>query len=385
MALDLLLRQGRRADEDAPVDIAIASGRIVEIAGRIAADAPEERLDGRLVIAGFVDSHIHLDKSCILDRCHCEQGTLEEAIASVATAKRSFTEADIYARAQRTLEKAIVQGTTRMRTHVEIDLQICAFPQEGLTNDPGAEELLVQACEQGADVIGGCPYTDTDPPTQIARIFEIARRFDLDIDFHLDFDIDPSWMHLDEVCRQTDAQGWGGRVAVGHVTKLSAIDHCRLAEIGRRLADVGVAVTVLPATDLFLMGLERHLHVPRGVAPAHRLLHHGVTCSLATNNVLNPFTPFGDCSLIRMANLYANVAQIGRARDLKACFDMITTLPARLMNAAHYGVAVGHPADLVVLDSRDPALAVAEVAQPLFGLKRGRRSFTRAAATIHRP
>ena len=168
MSLDLLLRQGRRADEEAPVDIAIASGRIVEIADRIAADAPEERLDGRLVIAGFVDSHIHLDKSCILDRCHCEQGTLEEAIASVATAKRSFTEADIYARAQRTLEKAIIQGTTRMRTHVEIDprvglkgfhaarrlkrdyewaidLQICAFPQEGLTNDPGAEELLVQA------------------------------------------------------------------------------------------------------------------------------------------------------------------------------------------------------------------------------------------------
>ena len=408
MALDLLLRQGRRADEEAPVDIAVAGGRIVEIADRIAADAPEERLDGRLVIAGFVDSHIHLDKSCILDRCHCEQGTLEEAIASVATAKRSFTGADIYARAQRTLEKAIIQGTTRMRTHVEIDprvglkgfhavrqlkrdyewaidLQICAFPQEGLTNDPGAEELLVQACEQGADVIGGCPYTDTDPPTQIARIFEIARRFDLDIDFHLDFDIDPSWMHLDEVCRQTDAQGWGGRVAVGHVTKLSAIDHSRLAEISRRLADAGVAVTVLPATDLFLMGRDRHVHVPRGVAPAHRLLGDGVTCSLATNNVLNPFTPFGDCSLIRMANLYANVAQIGRARDLKACFDMITTLPARLMNAAHYGVAVGHPADLVVLDSRDPALAVAEVAQPLFGLKRGRRSFTRAAATIHRP
>ena len=232
MALDLLLRQGRRADEEAPVDIAIAGGRIVEIAGRIAADAPEERLDGRLVIAGFVDSHIHLDKSCILDRCHCEQGTLEEAIAAVATAKRAFTEADIYARAQRTLEKAIIQGTTRMRTHVEIDprvglkgfhavrrlkrdyewaidLQICAFPQEGLTNDPGAEELLVQACEQGADVIGGCPYTDTDPPTQIARIFEVARRFDLDIDFHLDFDIDPSWMHLDEVCRQNRCAGMG--------------------------------------------------------------------------------------------------------------------------------------------------------------------------------
>jgi len=119
-------------------------------------------------------------------------------------------------------------------------------------------------------------------------------------------------------------------VAVGHVTKLSVIDHSPLAEIGRRLADSGVAVTVLPATDVFLMGRDRRLHVPRGVAPVHRLLGQGVTCSLATNNVLNPFTPFGDCSLIRMANLYANIAQIGREPDLRACFDMITTLPARL-------------------------------------------------------
>jgi len=192
-------------------------------------------------------------------------------------------------------------------------------------------------------------------------------------------------MHLDEVCRQTEAHRWGGRVAIGHVTKLSAIDHRRLAEIGRRLADAGVAVTVLPATDLFLMGRAHERHVPRGVAPAHRLLGHGVTCSLATNNVLNPFTPFGDCSLIRMANLYANIAQIGRPGDLQACLDMVTTLPARLINAADYGIAVGHPADLVVLDSHDPAMAVAELAQPLLGFKRGRRSFTRAAATIHRP
>ena len=409
MALDLLLRQARRTeDNETLVDIAIADGRIVEIARRISADAPAEDVDGRLVIAGFVESHIHLDKSRILERCDSERGTLEEAIASVAAAKRSFTEADIYARARHTLEQSIIHGTTRMRTHVEIDprvglngfnamrrlkrdyawaidLQICAFPQEGLTNDPGAEELLVQACEQGADVIGGCPYTDTDPHRQIARIFDIARRFDLDIDFHLDFDLDPAWMHLDEVCRQTDAYRRGGRVTVGHVTKLSAIDHSRLAVIGRRLADCGVAVTVLPATDLFLMGRDRDFHVPRGVAPAHRLLAAGVSCSLATNNVLNPFTPFGDCSLIRMANLYANLAHISRERDLCACFDMVTSLPARLMNASDYGIAVGHPADLVVLESRDPATAVAELAQPLFGLKRGRRSFTRAAATLHRP
>jgi cytosine deaminase len=409
MSLDLILRQGRLTGSDpALVDIGVSAGRIVDIAARIDADAAEEQLDGRLAIAGFVETHIHLDKSCILERCNCERGTLEEAIETVAAAKRAFTEADIHARAQRTLEKAITQGTTRMRTHVEadprvglngfhavralkrdyawaLDLEICVFPQEGLTNDPGTEELLVEACEQGADVIGGCPYTDTDPAAQTARIFAIAHRFDLDIDFHLDFDLDPSWMHLDEVCRQTDAHRWGGRVAIGHVTKLSTIDHSRLDKIAARLADAGVAVTVLPATDLFLMGREHQHHVPRGVAPAHRLLDHGVVCSLATNNVLNPFTPFGDCSLLRMANLYANVAHAGRSSELAACFDMVTSLPARLMNAADYGVRVGNPADLVVLDGRDPAMAVAELAQPLFGLKRGRRSFTRHAATIHHP
>ena len=409
MPLDLVLRQGRLTGSgEAPVDIGVADGRIVDIAPHIAADAPEQQLNGRLVIPGFVETHIHLDKSCILERCNCERGTLEEAIETVAAAKRSFTEADIHARAQRTLEKAIIQGTTRMRTHVEadprvglngfhalrtlkrdyawaLDLQICVFPQEGLTNDPGTEELLVEACEQGADVIGGCPYTDTDPAAQTTRIFDIARRFDLDVDFHLDFDLDPSWMHLDEVCRQTDAHRWGGRVAVGHVTKLSTVDRSRLSEIGARLANAGVAVTVLPATDLFLMGREHHHHVPRGVAPAHRLLAHGVTCSLATNNVLNPFTPFGDCSLIRIANLYANIAQLGRSADMRACFDMITTLPARLMNAARYGVAVGHAADLVVIDSSDPAMAVAELAQPLFGYKHGRRSFSHAAAMLHKP
>jgi cytosine/creatinine deaminase len=407
--LDLVLRQARIAGQTgAPCDIGVAGGRIAAIEPRIDSDATQEQLDGRLVVGGFVETHIHLDKSCILDRCKLEHGSLEEAIAEVAAAKRDFTEEDVYARGRRTLEKAIVQGTTRMRTHVEIDpriglrsfnalqrlkrdyawavdLELCVFPQEGLTNDPGTEELLVAACEGGADAIGGCPYTDTAPNEQIARIFAIARRFDLDIDFHLDFDLDPSWMHLDEVCRQTESSKWGGRVAIGHVTKLSAIDCENLNLISRRLADAGVAVTVLPSTDLFLMGRGHDHSIPRGVAPAHRLVAHGVNCSLATNNVLNPFTPFGDCSLLRMANLYANISRLGRPADMVQCLDMVTTAPAKLMNLTDYGIAVGNPADVIVLDCQDRAAAVAELAQPLAGFKRGRRTFTRSPALIHRP
>jgi cytosine deaminase len=408
MPLDLVLRNARIHGRGAATfDIGIAGGKIVEI-GQMTTDAPGENVDGRLVTAGFVDTHVHLDKSCILDRCHSEKGTLQEAIAQVADAKRAFSEEDVYERGRRTLEKAIVQGTTRMRTHVEvdpriglrsfaaiqrlkrdyawaIDLDICVFPQEGLLNDPGTEELLIAACEAGADLIGGCPYTDSNPHGQIARIFEIASRFDIDIDFHLDFDIDPVRMDLLEVCRQTESLRYGGRVAVGHVTKLSAVPPGELASIARRLADAGVAVTVLPATDLFLMGRAYGHNVPRGVTHAHKLAERGVTCSLATNNVLNPFTPFGDCSLIRMANLYANIAQVGTAHELAACFDLVTTQPAKLMNLHDYGVALGNPADLIVLDCRDAAAGIAELAQALLGFKRGRRSFTRPAPTLNAP
>jgi cytosine/creatinine deaminase len=409
MPLDLVLRRARVAGQSgALLDIGITDGRIAAMEPHVAAEAPEEDIDGRLVIPGLVETHIHLDKSCILDRCRSAKGTLEEAVAEVAALKRTFTEDDVYERARRTLEKAIVQGTTHMRTHVEVDprvdlrsfkairrlkadcswavdLEICVFPQDGLINDLGTEELIVQACTEGADLIGGCPYTDTKPIEQIERIFALARHFDVDIDFHLDFDLDPSWMHLDEVCRQTERHRWGGRVAIGHATKLSAIDSGSLAAIGRRLADAGVAVTVLPATDLFLMGSGHDHSVPRGVAPVHRLLQHGVICSLATNNVLNPFTPFGDCSLIRIANLYANIARLSRPEQIAGCLDMVTTLAAKLMNLSEYGIAVGGPADVVVLDCHDAASAVSELSQPLFGLKNGRRSFARKAAVLNRP
>ena len=407
MALDLILRNCRIGHESEGVDIAVADGRIVEMGAGITGDGPCEDLAGKLVIAGFVETHIHLDKSCILDRCQSRQGTLAEAIAEVAAAKRGFDEDDIYRRAQGTLERAILHGTTRMRTHVEvdpriglkgfdairrlkkdyawaIDLEICVFPQEGLLNDPGTEELLIEACEQGADLIGGCPYTDSDPHAQIARIFAIAQHFDLDIDFHLDFDLDPSWMDLEEVCRQTQRFGWGGRVAVGHVTKLSALGPERFKTTAQVLADAGVGVTVLPATDLYLMGRERDRDVPRGVAPAHRLLELGIVCSIASNNILNPFTPFGDCSLLRMANLYANVAQAGRRSELSACFEMVTAWPAKLMNLPDYGVSVGNPADLVALDCADPVEAVTTVARPLFGIKNGRRTFVCPPARLLR-
>ena len=408
--MDLVLRNVGLVDGDAVViaDIGIADGRIAAVEPGLNADAEEMDLEGRFAVAGFVESHIHLDKACILDRCKADEGTLDEAIREVSKAKKAFTVEDIRQRAVRTLEKCILQGTTRMRAHLEvdpvigvqsieavvpliaeyrwaIDLEICVFPQEGLLNNPGTDDLMVDALRRGATVVGGCPYTDSDPHGQIDRVFQLARQFDVDIDFHLDFDTNPEGMTVEYVCEQTEKAGWGGRVAIGHVSKLSALDPARLKDVSSRLADAGVAVTVLPSTDLFLMGADRDHDIVRGVAPVHRMIGDGVNCALSTNNVLNPFTPFGDCSLVRMANLYANIGQIGTRSGMRDCVDMVTTRPARLLRLLDYGITAANPADIVVLDCESPEAMVQELAAPMFGFKNGRRTFTRKPPELHKP
>ncbi len=408
--MDMIVRNARIDDEPgaSQFDIGIERGKIVAIEPRLNTDFETLDAAGGLVTGGFIETHIHLDKSCILDRCKSEKGDLDEAIEEVAKAKTEFTPEDVYRRGKRTLEKCILHGTTHMRTQLEvdpgiglrglegirplideykwaIDIEICVFPQEGLLNNPGTDALMVAALTDGATVVGAAPYTDSDPHGQIDRIFELAREFDVDIDMHLDFGPDPQALDLDYVCELTEKFDYGARVAVGHVTKLSAVPPARLRDVARKMADAGVALTVLPSTDLFLMGRHQDHAVMRGVTPAHMLLKEGVNCSLSTNNVLNPFTPFGDCSLIRMANLYANIGQVGLRDDVVECFDMITRRSARLMRLQDYGVAEGNSADLVMLDSDTRATAVAEVITPRWGLKRGRLTFTRDAPTLHGP
>ena len=407
--MDMILRNSRALGaEDRLVDIGVDRGRIAAIAPALAAEGPTIDVGGRLVSPGFLETHIHLDKSNILDRCRADKGDLEEAIQEVAKAKKAFTPEDVYARGKRTLERCILNGTTHMRTQLEvdpgiglrglegikplikeyawaIDIEICIFPQEGLLNNPGTDELMVQALKSGGTVVGAAPYTDSSPHGQIDRIFEMAREFDIDIDMHLDFGPSPDDLDLLYVCEQAEKFKWGGRVTIGHVTKLSGAPTELLMKCANRLADAGVALIVLPSTDLYLMGRHtEHSHM-RGVTHAHKLLHKGVNCTLSTNNVLNPFTPFGDCSLMRMANLYANTAHVGSKGDVRECFNMITTRSAKLMNVRDYGLEVGKPADFVVVDAESPEQAVAELSPVLMAFKRGRRTVTRQPAVLHRP
>lgn len=412
MAYDFVIRNARLADGEAarePTDIAIANGRIAAIARGIEHAGQSMDAGGRLVSAGLVESHFHLDKARILDRVAAlEDRRATDYMKRTSAVKHTFTVEDVYARASATLEQCLVNGVTHMRTHVEvdpnvglrgfeaierlardyawaIDLELCVFLQEGLTGVPGAEENLLAALERGVRVIGGAPRYDTDRAAQIRRIFELARAYDADVDIHLDGGHTTHDMDIFLVCDLTDRIGWGGRVAIGHGNKYSCLPPQQLAALGRRLAASGVAVTVLPATDLFTSGRHLEHSVIRGVADANALIEQGANCSIATNNVLNPFTPYGDCSLVRIANLYANVVQRCSERDLAECFAMVSTRPARILRLHDYGVAVGKPADLVVWNAATPAEVIATVAQPLVGFKRGRRVFTRETPVLHRP
>ena len=395
--LDLLLRDCRLPDDETPRHVGIADGRIASV-GREAPAAREAiEVDGRLVTPGLVEAHIHLDKALLDDRVTASAGTLEEAIRLTGEAKRRFTVDDMRARARRVLDMAIAAGTTAMRTHVEvdpilgltaldavlplkaeyapaIDLQICAFAQEGILQSPGTEGLLRRALGRGADLIGGCPYNDTDAAKHIEIVFALARAFDVDVDFHVDFSDEPDHLHVREIIAETERAGWQGRVTVGHLTELAALPLADQDAVIADLASAGIGVIALPATDLYLMGRADEVNVRRGLTPLRRLLAAGVPVALASNNIRNPFTPVGTADLADLTFLAAVAGHMGTARELRALLDTITVHPARLLRLVEYGLAVGCRADLVVWECARPEDAVAMLPPRSLVIKAGRVS-----------
>src|ERR1700761_5383333 len=397
--MDLIIRNAlvERNSQTECVDIGIEGGAIVASEKNLAGRGETYDEAHRLVCGGLVETHIHLDKAYLIEQCPALPGRDINPVPYTSSIKPKLSTEEVYGRAERALKQCLMRGTTHIRTHVEVDpiigmrgfdaieqlatayrwaadIQLCVFPQDGLTNLPGTEELIVQGLRRGAQVIGAAPRYDTNARAQIVRIFELAREFDVDVDMHLD--VGPTAEHLDvyDVIELTKRHGLGGRVTVGHMAKLSLLPPAELENVGARLADAGINVTVLPATDLFLMGRKHDHAIPRGGPDASFLVGCGVNCSISSNNIINPSTPYGDCSLIRIANLHANVLQVALPDELTDCFHMITDRSARLLNIKNYGVEVGNPADIVVIDAPSPEKAVAEIRQPVAVFKRGKRT-----------
>ncbi|TPG71921.1 amidohydrolase family protein [Hymenobacter nivis] len=404
--LDLLVKNARLDDHEASVDIGIVGEQITLLEAGITAPARVVLdAENQFVCAGFYETHIHLDKACILNRSQIKEGTKEEATKQTLEAKKDFTEDDVFARASRVVEMAIKKGTMGLRTFVEtdpraglrslaalkrvkaayapaIDIELCAFAQDGLTQEMETYELLRQALQQGADLVGGCPYTDDDPDRHVELIFDLAEEFDVNVDFHLDFDLDPAQSGIPKIAEQTRLRGYQGRVSIGHVNKLSAMPPARRAELVQLLLDAEIALIVLPATDLLMMGQEHTHLIPRGVVNANELSTKGLLTTIASNNILNAFTPYGDASLVRMANMYANIAQLSTDEEIRAAYEMVTTNAARLL-ARQARLRVGGPATFVLLEAPSATDAIRTIAQPLLGYKNGRPTFANPKAVLY--
>lgn len=380
--LDLKITQARLLGKPDLWDIGIEGGRIVAIAPTLSA-VSKDIIDAQqnLVIPGLVDAHLHLDKALILERYPAVEGTFAEAMQGTLQVKRSFTEADIGARARQVLQQAIAFGMTLMRSHVEVDpaigltglkallplrqefawgitLQLATFAQEGITHQPGIEALLRQAMALGADVIGSAPYTDPDPQQNVRIVFDIAQEFDCDVDFHLDFLDDDAPLLLPFVLAETQRRGWQGRVCLGHMTKLAGLPPAELRAIAADIRAAEVAILALPASDLYMMSRRDTHNVRRGVAPIDQLVELGVVAGVAVNNIQNLFTPFGDGDVLKICTLMAQVLQLGTARSHETCLEMATTWAAKAIGVDHR-IAVGQPADLVILAAKTATEAVA--------------------------
>jgi cytosine deaminase len=429
---DLLIRAARVPDVAGVVDIAIRAGRIASMrapepgSGGARVDAGAAQPGSRaahaeapttaavidagrkLVIPGLVESHFHLDKALLGAGAPVDAGDVAGAIRATAAMKRGFTREDIARRARRALELAIRHGTTAMRTHVEvdpivglagmeaiiplqreyawaIDLQVCVFPQEGIFQAPGTEALMRRALAMGGEAVGGVPYNDTDPLAHMDLVFDLAREFDRDVDFHLDFADDADRLLVGEVAGRTVRRGFEGRVVAGHMSALAALMPEELAPVVERIRDAGISILVVPATDLYLMGRKDVRNPRRGLAPARRLHEAGVNVAVSTNNVQNPFTPFGDCDLLRVANLLATAGHFGTVEDLGVVLRMATQHGARALRLPDHGVREGARADLVLLDCTEPAEAVAAIPERLMVVKNGAVTVTnQVQTTFHR-
>jgi cytosine/creatinine deaminase len=306
MSLDLVLRNARivGSTADAPLqDVGITGGRIAAIEAGLPDGGESLDVDGGLVSGGLIETHIHLDKSRLLDRSEPAPDRGVDHMRRVSAVKPGFTVEDVYKRAGASLETAIAHGCTHMRTHVEVDpnvglksvdaleqlakdyawaveLQLCVFLQEGWTGVPEGDANLVATLERGATAIGGAPSYDSDGPGQINRIFELAKAYDVDVDIHLDVGANHDHLDIYQVCELADKLGWGGRVAVGYGSKYSSMPPDKLRDLGKLMSDSGVSLTMLPATDLFTVGRHQDHSVMRGVADGNALAAHGVNCCL---------------------------------------------------------------------------------------------------------
>jgi len=401
--VDLLIRQALVEDDKPPVDIAIRNGRIVAVGVGIEGSA-RRVIDagGRATLPGLVEPHIHLDKALLESRMPNRSGTLEEAIRVTGRLKRQQTRDDVLERSRHVLDMAVRNGTVALRCHPDVDpiqgllgvetalqlqeeyaalmdIQVVAFPQEGILKAPGTLELMRESIRLGASVVGGCPYNERsweDAQAHVDTVFRLALSTGCDIDMHADFAddaSDPRFSAATYIARKTIETGYQGRVTLGHVTSLAALAADAAADVMALLQEAQVHIVTLPATDLYLGGRkEPTLNRRRALTPVKTLRAAGVNVAFASNNIRNAFTPFGAADPLQMGLLLAHAAQLGSPDDQAFVMHMCTHGAAAVMGiGGDYGIAVGRQADLLIVDTCRVSDVLLDLPTRLWVIKRG--------------
>jgi cytosine/creatinine deaminase len=397
---DLLLRRARIAGRPHPHDIAIAGERIAAIAPNVAGEAFREiDVEGRLTSPAFVQPHIHLDKVLVGALLPPNRsGTLAEAIELLHGTKRTATAAEIRARAGIVIRQAVMAGTTALRSHVDVDtigglrplegvlaaradhadlceVQLVAFPQEGIWRDPGSDELMAEAMRSGADVVGGMPHWEVDHEAarrHIAFCLDLAERHDADVDMHVDETDDGRWHSFELLVEEAERRDWGARTTAGHVCAMAAWPDDYAAAVIRRAAVVGVHVITNAPTNLMLQGRDDAEPRRRGIPRVKELLAAGVTVAAGQDCVDDAFYPFGTADPLQVALITAHAVQLGTPAEIAAALRMVGEDAARILGLADYGLVAGARADLVVLEAERPAEALREQAPRRWVLRGGR-------------
>ena len=384
---DLILRQCRllgRLEER--VDIAIENNRIVAIEPQLPQGTNREiHVNGKLVSPPFVESHIHLDSALTAGEPRWnESGTLFEGIEIWRDRKQSLTLDDVQSRAIAALKLMAGQGTLFVRSHADVsestltalkgllavkaqvkdwmNLQIVAFPQDGLYGSPQNVELMEEALRLGADVVGGIPHyelTREDGVRSVQAIFELAQRYDRLIDIHCDEIDDDQSRFLEVMAACAIRHDYGSRTTASHTTAFGSYNDAYALKLMGILQRAQLNFIANPLINITLQGRTDTYPKRRGVTRVKELWQKGLNVSLGNDCIQDPWYSLGTGNLLDVASMAVHVCQMTGMGEIAACYDMVTNHGAQTLNLGEdYGIAVGRPANLIVLDATGPYDAI---------------------------
>src|ERR1700758_4048712 len=397
--MDLIFRRANLPDVRTNIDVGIEGQTIAAVAQNLPATATVEvDAKGQLLSPPFVDSHFHLDAALSLGLPRLNRsGTLLEGIALWGELKPELTHEAVAARALAYCDMAVAQGLLAIRTHVDVcddrllaveallqvkkqvadylDLQLVAFPQDGLYRSPNAEKNLLRALDLGVDVVGGIPHferTMADGATSVKRLCEIAVERGLLVDMHCDESDDPQSRHIEILAAETKRLGLGGRVTGSHLTSMHSMDNYYVSKLIPLMVDSGVAAVANPLINITLQGRHDTYPKRRGLTRVPELMASGVPVAFGHDCVMDPWYALGSGDMLEVAHMAVHVGHLTALDAIRACYDAITVNAAKILHLEGYGIAPGCRADLVLLQAADPFEAIRLKANRLLVLRGGK-------------